>query len=268
MKHERKEIIVLAGKGGTGKTTVTWNVALYLIKLGYKVGILDIDISNPNIPQVANLEDIQFEVINNLIQPVKHTSGIVLMSVGFNAPPAIAILWNEKQKIEVVEQLYHLTNWPKDIDFLLFDAPAGTGSEITQITNIFQSKPLEERKKTTGAMVVTTPHPSAIADAMRAIDMIHDQEIPFLGTVMNMSKFLCSECNYEEKYYPNNWKKVKPIIDSIPNTAQAIQKNYLNTEIVTKQIIKRIGKVKIKEKFSKTDKLKQKIVKKGVQVLS
>jgi ATP-binding protein involved in chromosome partitioning len=188
-------IAVASGKGGVGKSTITANLAVSLSKLGYKVGILDADIYGPSIP-------IMFDVVKerplsttidgrSKMKPVENY-GIKVLSIGFFTTPEQAVIWRGPMASKALNQLIFDAAWG-DLDYMLIDLPPGTGDIHL---SIMQSMPI------TGAVVVSTPQPVALADARRGVAMFQQEniQVPVLGVIENMAYFTPQELP-DNKYY-------------------------------------------------------------------
>ena len=188
-------IAVASGKGGVGKSTITANLAVSLSKLGYKVGILDADIYGPSIP-------IMFDVVKerplsttidgrSKMKPVENY-GVKVLSIGFFTTPEQAVIWRGPMASKALNQLIFDAAWG-DLDYMLIDLPPGTGDIHL---SIMQSMPI------TGAVVVSTPQPVALADARRGVAMFQQENIhvPVLGVIENMAYFTPQELP-DNKYY-------------------------------------------------------------------
>ena len=188
-------IAVASGKGGVGKSTITANLAVSLFKLGYKVGILDADIYGPSIP-------IMFDVVKerplsttidgrSKMKPVENY-GVKVLSIGFFTTPEQAVIWRGPMASKALNQLIFDAAWG-DLDYMLIDLPPGTGDIHL---SIMQSMPI------TGAVVVSTPQPVALADARRGVAMFQQEniQVPVLGVIENMAYFTPQELP-DNKYY-------------------------------------------------------------------
>jgi ATP-binding protein involved in chromosome partitioning len=177
-------ILVGSGKGGVGKSTVAANLAIALAQLGSRVGLLDADIYGPSLPSLFGLVDEQpyMETVDgkDLMVPLAR-HGVHLNSIGFLVEADKAIVWRGPMASNALRQLAMDTRWP-ELDYLVVDLPPGTGDiHITMC----QQLPV------TGAVVVTTPHALALADARKAAGMFVSPQIqvPLLGVVENMAWF-------------------------------------------------------------------------------
>jgi ATP-binding protein involved in chromosome partitioning len=188
-------IAVASGKGGVGKSTVTANLAVTLVREGYKVAIVDADVYGPSIPHMFGLENSRCEVSANgdkqmFFPPEKY--GVKIMSVGFLMPQGQPLVWRGPLASKLILQLFDETVFG-DLDYLIIDFPPGTGD--VQLT-ILQHFTLA------GGIMVTTPQQIALDDARRAASMFTKPElnVPLLGVVENLSWFT-PVAHPEEKYY-------------------------------------------------------------------
>jgi ATP-binding protein involved in chromosome partitioning len=191
-----KNIIAIAsGKGGVGKSTITANLAVTLAQKGYKVGVIDADISGPSIPKMFGIErNLPNSTIINEKQfmiPIERF-GIKILSIGLFVKPEESLAWRGPMASSALRQLITEADWG-ELDILLFDTPPGT-SDIH--LTIVQTLPL------TGVVIVTTPQDVAIIDAVRGIDLFRKGavSVPILGLIENMSWFTPAELP-NNKYY-------------------------------------------------------------------
>jgi ATP-binding protein involved in chromosome partitioning len=191
-----KNIIAIAsGKGGVGKSTVSTNLAIALAKLGSKTGLMDADIYGPSIPKMFGAEDMRpgMEVVNGkeMIVPVEKY-GVKMLSIGFFVKPDDALIWRGAMATNALKQLIIDSLWG-DLDYLIIDLPPGTGDiHLTMVQTI----------PVTGAIIVSTPQPVALADARKGISMFKQEKInvPILGLIENMAWFTPDELP-DKKYY-------------------------------------------------------------------
>ncbi|QGJ68925.1 Iron-sulfur cluster carrier protein ApbC [Planctomycetales bacterium 10988] len=183
-------IAVGSGKGGVGKSTVAAAVAYGLQNAGCKVGLCDVDVYGPSIPHLIGVNE-RPEIIEvpgpngelvNKIQPVEH-HGLKVMSMGFLVEEGQAVIWRGPMLHGAVTQFLRDTNWG-ELDYLIIDMPPGTGDIALTLSQLL---PL------TGSVVVCTPQEVALLDAVKAIAMYREVNIPVLGMVENMSYFLCPD---------------------------------------------------------------------------
>lgn len=175
-------IAVASGKGGVGKSTTAVNLALGLAALGWRVGILDLDIYGPSLPRLLHIHK-QPEVADRRIQPLE-AFGVKAMSIGFMIDEEEPVVWRGPMVMGAVQQMLRDVAWG-DLDCLVVDMPPGTGdAQLTLAQNVALA----------GAVIVSTPQDLALIDARRGIAMFNKVNVRVLGVVENMSYFLCPHC--------------------------------------------------------------------------
>ena len=206
-------IVVLSGKGGVGKSTVAANLAVSLSLSGKKVGLLDVDIHGPSIPKMLGLENTRIAAREDVILPAEK-DGLKVMSIGFLLQnPDHAVIWRGPMKMGVIKQFLTDVNWG-DLDYLIVDAPPGTGDEPLSLCQLIQ--PLD------GAVIVTTPQRIAAIDVRKSISFCQQVHVPVLGVVENMSGFVCPKCGELTQILPEGGgKKIAldmkvPFLGAIP----------------------------------------------------
>ncbi len=181
----RHKIVVLSGKGGVGKSTVAVNLAAALSLSGLRVGLLDVDIHGPSIPTMLGLEQAALKGTPGELFPVD-CGGIKVMSLGFLLQnPDDAVIWRGPVKTGIIRQFLTDVYWG-DLDYLVVDAPPGTGDEPLSLCQFIQ--PVD------GAVIVTTPQKVAAVDVRKSISFCKRVNVPVLGVVENMSGFVCPKC--------------------------------------------------------------------------
>jgi len=129
-------IIVLSGKGGVGKSTVAVNLSFALSAHGYNVGLLDLDIHGPNVPKMLGLEDHRLTTLGNMIQPVRVTGTLSVVSMAFLLPDkSTPVIWRGPMKMSAISQFLSEVDWGH-LDFLVVDLPPGTGDEALSIVQL------------------------------------------------------------------------------------------------------------------------------------
>ena len=172
-----KLIVVAAGKGGVGKSTITALIAQKLSKEGKKVGILDADIYGPSIPAIFSLSG-KPEIVDNKMMPLKEY-GIEINSIGFLTDASSAISWRGPMISKALYQLLSLTKW-NDLDYLLIDTPPGTGDiHLSLMQNYYIDS----------VIMVTTPQRISSIDVDRSINLYQKFNIPIKGIIENMSVY-------------------------------------------------------------------------------
>ena len=187
----RKVIGVVSGKGGVGKSLVSGELAVMLSRMGYRVGVLDADITGPSIPRMFGIHDKALGDGEHIF-PAKTEKGIEVMSINLmlendDAP----VIWRGPVIAGAVKQFWTDVVW-KDVDFLFVDMPPGTGD--VPLT-VFQSLPVD------GIIVVTSPQSLVSMVVAKAVRMAELMNIPILGIVENMSYFTCPDCGCEIKVF-------------------------------------------------------------------
>lgn len=187
------KIVVLSGKGGVGKSTVAVNLATALALNGLRVGLLDVDIHGPSVPTMLGLEGASLSGTPGELLPVEF-GGLKVMSIGFLLHnPDDAVIWRGPMKMGVIKQFLTDVNWG-DLDYLIVDAPPGTGDEPLSLCQLIQ--PLD------GAVIVTTPQKVAAVDVRKSISFCRQVNVPVLGVVENMSGFVCPKCGEVTQILP------------------------------------------------------------------
>lgn len=191
MEEVKHKVLVLSGKGGVGKSTVSSYLAIFLHSLGLRVGILDIDFCGPSQPYLFDLKDRNVYKSNKGYIPVyvddDHRLGI--MSLGFLMQnPDESVVWRGPKKTAVIKQFVHEIYWGP-LDYLIIDTPPGVSDEvISLLENLMKYRP-------DGAVLVTTPQNVSLGDVRREITFCKRASLPILGLVENMSGYTCPGCN-------------------------------------------------------------------------
>lgn len=182
IRNIRHRVIVLSGKGGVGKTTVSVNLATSLRLRGYEVGLLDADVTGPNVPKMLGLtEGIRSE--NGKLIPL-NSHKVRVVSVGNMVPHGQPILWRGPMRSKLLAQTLADVDWGR-LDYLVADLPPGTGDEV--IT-------LAQKMQPDLAVIVTTPQAVSLVDSERAINMARKMAVPRIAVIENMSGFRCPSC--------------------------------------------------------------------------
>jgi Mrp family chromosome partitioning ATPase len=185
----RHVILVLSGKGGVGKSTVSVNLAYALSSHGRKVGLLDLDMHGPNIPKMLGIEQHKLAMMDNKIEPVHVTGKLSVISMAFLIQdPSTPIIWRGPMKMAAIQQFLTEVNWGP-LDYLVVDLPPGTGDEALTIAQLAPN--------VRGAVIVTTPQDVATLDARKSAKFIEKLGLPVIGVIENMSGMLCPHCGEE-----------------------------------------------------------------------
>ncbi|MGA2286721.1 MAG: Mrp/NBP35 family ATP-binding protein [Dehalococcoidia bacterium] len=179
----RNVIAVASNKGGVGKTTVAVNLAVALAKAGARVGLLDADVTGPNVPLMMGLPSGFLAESGQPLVPIDRY-GVKVCSLGFILPKASAVIWRGPLIDKALRELLHELDWG-ELDYLLVDLPPGTSDASLGVA---QAVPLA------GVIIVTTPQEVSLEDASKAVTMFSRVDAPILGVIENMSYFVCSHC--------------------------------------------------------------------------
>ena len=210
----KKVIAVVSGKGGVGKSTVTCLLAKDLVNKGYKVGILDADLTGPSIPRMYGITDPAYGE-DDLILPATAENGVKIMSInmllGDEEEP---VIWRGPVLNGVLRQFFSDVKWG-ELDYLLVDMPPGTGD--VPLT-VFQQFPVD------GTVIVTTPQELVSMIVMKAVNMAKMMNIPLVGVVENMSYVECPDCGSHIEIYgasslPVLEERGLPVLDALPIVA-------------------------------------------------
>ncbi|XP_077211899.1 cytosolic Fe-S cluster assembly factor NBP35-like [Tasmannia lanceolata] len=182
MATVKHKILVLSGKGGVGKSTVSAQLSFALANMDYQVGLLDIDICGPSIPKMLGLEGQDIHQSNLGWSPVYVESNLGVMSIGFMLPhPDEAVIWRGPRKNGIIKQFLKDVYWG-ELDYLIVDAPPGTSDEHISIVQFLQATGID------GAIIVTTPQQVSLIDVRKEVSFCKKVGIQVLGVVENMSE--------------------------------------------------------------------------------
>jgi Mrp family chromosome partitioning ATPase len=190
MEKVKHKLLVLSGKGGVGKSSVTAELALSLVRKGYRVGILDIDLTGPSMPEVLNLSGQKIHQSSNGWIPVytDSTKKLGLVSLGFLlGKKDDPVIWRGPKKNAMIKQFVNDINWG-ELDYLIIDTPPGTSDEHISIAGYLKEYNPD------GAVIVTTPQGVSLIDVRREINFCRKVGIRVLGLIENMSGFICPHC--------------------------------------------------------------------------
>ncbi len=184
----KNKILVMSGKGGVGKSTVSVNLAIGLAEKGHKVGLMDVDLHGPDVCRMLNLTGTLEppKDKDELVKPLIYNDNLRVVSLEYMMKDRDdAVIWRGPLKIQAIRQFVADMDWG-DLDYLVVDAPPGTGDE-----------PLSVAQTIPGvfALVVTTPQAIALADVRKSINFCKTLKMDVVGVVENMSGFVCPHCN-------------------------------------------------------------------------
>lgn len=183
---------VMSGKGGVGKSTVTYLTALALKEKGYNVGILDADITGASIPKIMHLPKYEMKVCGDFICPVETDLGLKVMSISFLIDnEEQPVIWRGPLLSRAIQQFWGEVLWG-ELDYLIIDMPPGT-SDVA--ITVMQSFPLA------GFIFVTTPQDLVSVVVARSMQMAERMKVPVIGLVENMSYFICPHCGEKTSFF-------------------------------------------------------------------
>lgn len=196
MAKIKHKIVVISGKGGVGKTTVAVNLAISLASVGLSVGLLDVDITGPNVNKMLGIsEEIRPQVDPDAkkFYPVNGPLNIKVMSMAFLTENSdVPVIWRGPMKMGAVRQFLGDAKWG-DLDYLICDLPPGTSDETLDILQLIPDE---------NVVVISTPQQVAVMDARKTIAMSQTMKRNVLGIIENMSGFKCPHCEKHIDLYP------------------------------------------------------------------
>jgi ATP-binding protein involved in chromosome partitioning len=179
MKRIKHKFIVASGKGGVGKSTVATNLAASLAAAGHKVGILDMDLTGPNVPLMLGIKGAEIHEDADGLRPVQVTPNLTCVSMQFLLQEADqAVIWRGPIKMQIIGQFLGDVAWG-DLDYLVIDLPPGTSDEPLSVA---QNIPDAD-----GVILVTTPQEVAVGDVRKSAEFVRKLQLPILGVIENMS---------------------------------------------------------------------------------
>ncbi|XP_017461447.1 PREDICTED: cytosolic Fe-S cluster assembly factor NUBP1 homolog [Rhagoletis zephyria] len=201
MREVKQKLLVLSGKGGVGKSTVTTLLSRYLARVysDRNFGVLDVDICGPSQPRLLGVEGENVHQSGSGWSPVGVDDNLCLMSIGFLlGSPDDAIIWRGPKKNGMIRQFLSEVDWGQ-LDLLILDTPPGTSDEHLSIVSYLRD---DSAPNTLYALIVTTPQEVSLLDVRKEINFCKKQRIPILGVVENMSAFRCGHCGQTSEIFP------------------------------------------------------------------
>jgi len=195
LRDVKRKILVLSGKGGVGKSTVSAQLSFGLAARNMDVGLLDVDICGPSVPRMLGIQGQEVHQSSEGWSPIYVNEHLGVMSIGFLLPNQDdAIIWRGPRKNGIIKQFLSDVNWGK-LDALIVDTPPGTSDEHLSIVQYLAEASID------GAVIVTTPQEVSLMDVRKEINFCRKVDIKVIGVVENMSGFVCQHCGSEEKIF-------------------------------------------------------------------
>jgi Mrp family chromosome partitioning ATPase len=198
MSHIKHIILILSGKGGVGKSTVSSMLGFALAQRHpeTQVAVLDVDICGPSIPRMMGVEEEEIHASGTGWQPVYAMDNLAVMSIGFLLEhPDEAVIWRGPKKNGMIKQFLRDVDWGS-LDYLIIDTPPGTSDEHLSLVQYLKTSRVD------GAVLVTTPQEVALQDVRKEIHFCQKVGLPILGVIENMCGFVCLYCHKESLIFP------------------------------------------------------------------
>jgi len=182
IKHK---YIIMSGKGGVGKTSTSVNLSIALANQGFHVGIMDVDLHGPDIPRMLGLNGMMTVNDRKKLTPMRYSDNLGAVSIESLSPNKDdAIIWRGPIKYSAIQQFIADVEWGA-LDFLIIDAPPGTGDEPLTVAQTITDA---------CAIIVTTPQEVALADVRKSISFCRTVKMEIKGLIENMSGAVCPHC--------------------------------------------------------------------------
>lgn len=198
-------VVVASGKGGVGKSTIAFNLAIAFKQKGLRVGILDADIYGPSLARLFDIKEKPLSPDGKTMYPVQK-EGIATMSMGFVVDEETPVVWRGPMVQAALTQFIKDVWWG-ELDILVIDTPPGTGD--VHLT-------LAQKVSLSGAVIVTTPQDIALIDARKGIGFFEKVNVPILGLIENMSFFDCPHCHHRTDIFDHGSGKKEASERGIP----------------------------------------------------
>ena len=216
----RHKLIVMSGKGGVGKSSVSAGLATQLVDSGYRVGLLDVDIHGPSLAGIMGVKGLLDVSAEKKIMPHQVSEHLKVVSMqSLMQDSDRAVIWRGPAKSGVIKQFIGDVLWG-DLDFLIIDAPPGTGDEPLSV-----AQTIPEAK----ALIVTTPQDVALADVRKSINFCRVINLAILGLVENMGPFQCPCCGKTVTLFKSGGGR---------STADQMEVSFLGTLPFDPQVVK------------------------------
>lgn len=189
LSRVKHKLLVLSGKGGVGKSTVSTQIAFGLAARGFEVGLLDLDLCGPSIPRTTGLEGAEVHRSGQGWSPVYARDNLAVVSIGFLLPGTDdPVIWRGPKKNGLIRQFLADVDW-EELDFLVIDTPPGTSDEHISVVQY-----LGMSTEVDGAVLVTTSQQLSVGDVRKEFGFCIKTGVRVLGVVENMCEFICEHC--------------------------------------------------------------------------
>jgi len=213
VKGVKHLVAIASGKGGVGKSTTAINVALGLVAMGLKVGVLDADVYGPSLPRLIGQKTLpqQDPTSDGKLQATE-AYGLKVMSMGFLVEEDTPMIWRGPMVQSALQQMLNDVDWG-ELDIMIIDMPPGTGDAQLSMA---QQTPLA------GAVIVSTPQDLSLIDARKGLNMFVKVSVPVLGIIENMSYFICDSCDKRHEIFGHGGARAEaekldlPFLGEIP----------------------------------------------------
>ena len=228
----KNKFLVMSGKGGVGKSSVAANLSVLLADKGYKVGLMDVDVHGPSIAKIMGLKGLlDVDAEKQLAKPAEFGDNLKIVSMqSFMRDQDQAVIWRGPAKSGMIQQFITTIDWG-ELDFLIMDAPPGTGDEpLTVVQTVPDAR----------AIVVTTPQDVALADVRKSINFCKTVEMDILGLVENMGPFKCPHCGEKIAVFKQDGGKQTAMemgvrfLGSLPYDFQVVNSGDSGNPVLTK----------------------------------
>lgn len=203
----KNKLLVMSGKGGVGKSSVSVNLAIALASRGCRVGIMDVDIHGPDIPRMMGMTGQMLTSNGRQLVPVRYSDKLSIVSIeGLMQGKDDAVIWRGPMKHAAIKQFIGDVDWGS-LDYLIIDSPPGTGDEPLSV-----AQTISDAK----AIIVTTPQEIALADVRKSIDFCHQLKLQIIGIIENMSGLTCPNCGEKISLFGSGGGEKTALISGIP----------------------------------------------------
>jgi len=235
------KIGIISGKGGTGKSTVAFSLTISLAKKGFKVGIVDLDLTGPNLTDLFGRKELKVDDDEDVFIPAVNNN-VEWVSLGQIASEGDPVLWKGEDLASAAKQLFKRTKWGQ-LDYIVFDFPPGTGMETQALLPLMDY-----------VLIVSIPSVLAKSNVERIIEACREFQVKILGVIMNMKDFQCPTCGSKYQIFPDDHSFENlgiPTIAEIPLNPE-IAKNKLINDFPVEKVLEAMKNPILLKKKKKT----------------